>query len=88
MEAGIPEVQDSERELVLTALAAGCLGPAGITLYLADIRASTLKRAQLVIDDLVASGKVYEALPHIRGNAIYKVAGLEPASADASLKTG
>jgi hypothetical protein len=59
-------VADSERELVLALLAEhGPLNASGIALACADLRPAFLDRAQLVLDALVAEGKVMHPYPEV-----------------------
>lgn len=69
----IPPVQESEREIVYEALAAGALTADGIALRLAQLGEGTRRRIQMVIEDLVERGIAYEEEPRLPGRAIYKV---------------
>jgi hypothetical protein len=58
-------VADSERELVLALLAQRAINAEGIALACADLRTSFVVRGQLVLDTLVAEGKVVHPYPEV-----------------------
>ena len=58
-------VADSERELVLALLGQRALNAAGIALACADLRPSFVARAQLVLNTLVAEGKITQPYPDV-----------------------
>jgi hypothetical protein len=58
-------ITDSEREIVLALLTQRAINAEGIALACADLRPSFIVRGQLVLDTLLAEGRVVHPYPEV-----------------------